>query len=370
MSNCSLINRQYNGIFQITSTDSFAGFSTVFFLYVINQIILAKRFNLLPFVHYETTSIGRVVNEEYWTTNNSKIQLNLSSLSYMNSINNFLDFEIVLGNEEERKQNSVIYERALWTDYFEPITIYSPRLFKDCPVSLVKFSKSSARNIVKAVHFHPESIKAYNYGKLNRAYGKESIFQMRLQASQIVESYFRPLAKYLTQRESFRERIGYNNSLILGIHLRGSDKGDGRKKTVGSDYLPYIKSFLEALPPGSGKLFVATDDSRMLSFLHENNISNFYSNNDVLRSDGNEANFNKFKSKLAVVNEHVFQDILMLSTCDYLLHGDSAVSESAIYLNFNLHYRSVNLDMKHETSPFQFKEQVQKQWKMMNLMNS
>jgi len=370
MSNCSLINRQYNGIFQITSTDIFAGFSTVFFFYVINQIMLAKRFNLLPFVHFEAGSLGHVVNEEYWTTNNPKIQLNLSSLSYMNCINNYLDYEIIQGNEQERQQNSVIYEHALWTDYFEPITMYTPSLFKDCPVKLVKFNSFCASHILNAVHCHPESVKAYNYGSHNRKYDKESIFQMRLHASQIVENYIKPLPKYLIQRESFRQQIGANNSLILGIHLRGTDKGDGRKRTDVHDYIPYIASFFNALPPGSGKLFVATDDSRLLSLLHQNNITNVYSHHNVLRSDGDEANFNKFKSKLAVVNEHVYQDILMLSTCDYLLHGDSAVSESVIYLNFNLHYRSVNIDRDDKTSPINFQEQVQKQWELMKFSNS
>jgi len=132
------------------------------------------------------------------------------------------------------------------------------------------------------------------------------------------------------------------------ILLLGTDKvfGGARKKTDFNDYAPYITAFLTALPDGIGKVFVATDDNRLLYTVSDfiNNTQTLYFFNDTWRNDNDHSTFGDFKDKREVLNGQVLNDILMLSSCDYLIHGHSAVSESAIYLNFKLHYRSVNIE--------------------------
>ena len=344
---------------------------SVFFMYVINFIILANKFNLLPFVHFERNLLGPVIHKNYWDLHDKKIHLNLSSFSHMNCISSE-NFEIVEERNNDLINNYMIYEYGLWNDYFEPLSIYSGNLLQDCPVSLVVLSDKCS--IIDNIHFHPSSIKAWNYCgsancKLDRPYDDEGIFQMRLKASLVVRKYFKPLDKYLIQPTRFQQQIRKNskNTIVLGIHLRGTDKGDGRKRTHVSEYLTYTEAFLTALPAGIGKIFVATDDTRLLLYLKNNlsqkNFTDLYSFDDFLRSDSNDATFRKFDN-LTAVNQQVLQDILMLSACDYFIHGESAVSESAIYMNFKLHYRSINVDSEDKIKgSSKLKNMVMRHWK-------
>jgi len=314
--------------------------------------------------------LGPVIHKNYWDLHDKKIQLNLSSFSYMSCIDNE-NFEIV-ENNEILTNNYKIYEYGLWNDYFEPISLYSGDLLQDCPIALVKLSEKCS--IIDNIHFHPSSIKAWNYCsstncKLDRPYDDEGIFQMRLKASLTVQKYFKPLDKYLVQPKRFQQKIRENNknTIVLGIHLRGTDKGDGRKRTHVSEYLTYAEAFLTALPAGIGKIFVATDDTRLLLYVKNNlsqkNFTDLYSFDDFLRSDDNIATFQKFDN-LTAVNQQVFQDILMLSACDYLIHGESAVAESAIFMNFKLHYRSVNVDSHNKVKGLnKLKNMVMRHWK-------
>merc|ERR1712232_1438612 len=57
-------------------------------------------------------------------------------------------------------------------------------------------------------------------------------------------------------------------------------------------------------------------------------------------------------------NSEALVDILAMSKCQFLLHGNSAVSEAAIYLNFDLHHQSVNWEDPDRMSVPQFEQLV------------
>jgi hypothetical protein len=83
------------------------------------------------------------------------------------------------------------------------------------------------------------------------------------------------------------------------ILLLGTDKvfGGARKKTDFNDYAPYITAFLTALPDGIGKVFVATDDNRLLYTVSDfiNNTQTLYFFNDTWRNDNDHSTFGDFK---------------------------------------------------------------------------
>ena len=51
---------QYNGILRISSVDNGAASGTVFFLYVVNHLIYANQHNLMPWIHFDPTTSGKV----------------------------------------------------------------------------------------------------------------------------------------------------------------------------------------------------------------------------------------------------------------------------------------------------------------------
>lgn len=71
----------------------------------------------------------------------------------------------------------------------------------------------------------------------------------------------------------------------------------------------------------------------------------------VYRSPNASAVFALYETHHDATNRQVPVDILALSRCTFLIHGLSAVSEAAIYWNFDLNERSVNLEDKPRDVP-------------------
>jgi hypothetical protein len=59
-------------------------------------------------------------------------------------------------------------------------------------------------------------------------------------------------------------------------------------------------------------------------------------------------------------NTEVLTDVLAMSKCQFLIHGYSAVSELAIYLNLDLHNQSVNLEDPNHMNVEEFGALVQR----------
>lgn len=67
---------------------------------------------------------------------------------------------------------------------------------------------------------------------------------------------------------------------------------------------------------------------------------------NVLRFDGTVGTF-MLTANHHETNTQVLNDIYASSTCSYLLHGFSAVSEAVVCINNKLHNRNINLDADH-----------------------
>jgi hypothetical protein len=171
----------------------------------------------------------------------------------------------------------------------------------------------------------------------------------RKNGSTIVDQYIRPLPVFRSAADELMQRIKSATprpTLVLGVHARGTDKADGRRLIDIGEYVAYANAFLSALPASvAGKIFLATDDIRFSTAFSQSNISQYlFHFNQTKLSSSKVPTFKAYAKTRNVVNAEVLKDIVMLSKCDYLLHGHSTVSESAIYLNFKLHSQSVNIE--------------------------
>ena len=130
--------------------------------------------------------------------------------------------------------------------------------------------------------------------------------------------------------------------------MRGTDKGGGRRKVPPNEYFPYMKKFLEYFP--NGKIFLATDDANYFEELKKEKIP-FQAQMNVTRSGSRKAVFDMKVNKFKIGTE-ILLEILLLSKCDWLLHGASSVAETAIGINLDLHNNSVHLEYKYHQAPF------------------
>lgn len=144
---------------------------------------------------------------------------------------------------------------------------------------------------------------------------------------------------------------------VLGVHLRGTDKGKYLASAASGrpvpprEYEPYVDAFLRSHP--NGTVFVATDSPAFLAEVKTRWLQRwpgapFRWREDILRSEANAA-FDRrgvgggTPPSNARKGEEVLIDALLLARCDWLLHSASGVAEFAIYSNLKLHRRSVHL---------------------------
>ena len=342
---CAEIRRKYDGVLMIIATDRHAGFSTAVFSYVTNHILYANMFNLLPWVYFHPMSTGPIFST---TDNRGSVDLNL-----------LLNSSSEIGCRRQKEPNPPSLSRAitphnatrflpphgLWDDYFYPISAYRPSL--NCPIKIFHIAQ---RCVFPGIHHIADwAVRSWKYHQQDLDVFDESWYRSKRNVgSIIVEKYIRPLPIFRTATEDlyFQMSSTHFAVVILGIHARGTDKAAGRRLIHFEEYLKYATAFLSALPTSvTGKIFLASDDVRFFSEFSKSNISHhIYSFNNTKLSGSKHAPFRVHASSRRIVNAEVLKDIVMLSKCDFLVHGHSTVSESAIYMNFKLHSQSVNIE--------------------------
>lgn len=170
----------------------------------------------------------------------------------------------------------------------------------------------------------------------------EWLLPQRRRASAIVNKYYK-----------FQSSIsGRVNQAItrdcIGLHVRWSDKGISRRKLGLVEFLPLVQAYVRAreATKTSVCIYLATDAQQVVqqvqSIWPETIVSRLLLSGATVRSPNETAVFDMESHHLT--NLEVLRDILELSRCGFLVHGNSAVSESAIYLSSELILQSVNLE--------------------------
>jgi hypothetical protein len=125
------------------------------------------------------------------------------------------------------------------------------------------------------------------------------------------------------------------------MHMRGLIPS-GPRTPPPNEYKEYAEAFLRVEPQGTIVLF--TDD-----FDYQKEVEDWglgVKIQERIRGrvrDDRKGIYDVYPEMRHELNREVLEDIVLLSQCDFMLHGHSAVSESAIYINFKLHHSSINL---------------------------
>ena len=135
---------------------------------------------------------------------------------------------------------------------------------------------------------------------------------------------------------------------VLGIHMRGTDKGSAKlspelmRIIKPREYFPYIDEYIHK--HSNCKIFVATEQQQFLRQMTSRYGERILSY-EAIRTTGLRNPFHLHGSGYRK-GEEVLIDCLLLSRSDYLLKCTSAVGEFAMYFNPNL----ACVDLNHMTN--------------------
>lgn len=295
--------------FWIKGGDPWGGIGTNLFFYPINLILWAESQCMTPWIHF-TSCFGLC---------------------------------------DERMRNS-------WADYFEPVGCPRSDQIVRGDVSTVEISH---KDVWRALQAAPWIAKTWYFGaaddKKSLAFDREWYWTQRCRAAQVVERYFVLKPDVVSRAVSrWREFVPDPSTKVLGMHLRGTDKGGHRHRKVGpSAYLPYARAWLQRF--NNARILLATDDAEMARevFAWPREVAKFVimpnpiSNTSRIIGHG-AANARILKKpvqegKNAAASEALL-DVLLLARSDFLLKPESSFSEASIYWNLGLHNRSIMIE--------------------------
>ena len=244
-------------------------------------------------------------------------------------------------------------DENVWNYYLNPIEPLS----QGCNISISNISILSKKFIFPELHYNVNyTIHAWYYhwyhnNKKNIDYNKyydNFYYKNRIIGYKIVKKYFKYKKNIINNVNKLWIKYFGNNSLfkykILGVHMRGTDKGGHRRKVNANEYMDYMNKFMKYYGYNKTRFFIATDDINYLLFIKNNFNGIWYAQNNIIRSSTKTAIFNLKNISKYEIGKEVIIDILLLSKCDWFIHSASAVSESVFYNNINLHNKSVHLE--------------------------
>lgn len=136
-----------------------------------------------------------------------------------------------------------------------------------------------------------------------------------------------------------------NPEKSMGLHIRHGDKGIEREVQAVSRFLPYVEVFID---DGGGSIYLATDSALVIEEIMrdwpEKITSHIVRQPSVEGLTRNETASFDIGISIHQSNVEALTDVLALSKCTYLVHGLSAFTEAAFFLNPELQKRALNLD--------------------------
>jgi len=256
--------------------------------------------------------------------------------------------------------NRKYYDPALgentWNYWFEPVDNQDSITLCENSEKKEYFSNNTE---LYNWYFRSSTFKMYYYmwgeteHKDRSAYDEEWYRTQRKRRHVILKDYVHIKKDIQEEIDRKWDLMFQKDDFVLGIHMRGTDKGFGRRKVFPEEYFSYIKQFLRYFP--NGKIFVATDDAKYFETLKKEGIQ--FESQEVIRSSNRTAVFDLDVPKYQIGTE-ILNDIVLLSKCDWIIHSASSVADAAISLNFDLHEKSVHLEYtKNRQVPFWFKQE-------------
>lgn len=346
----------YDGILHISQGDGEGAAGTIFFLFVVNQLLYARQYNLIPWVHLsnyshhvydpvvhgalapQTIVVNGILQPTWLHYPDPLAQRNIGipgppPVDPLGSLTHYT----VSGN-------------GVWNTYFHPVSAFSPADLSCQQLPLVRLSYSQ---IIPGLHLHaPWAVRAWRYGGLPPSLRNDSLSYeawlrpQRHRAHAIVKQYVQ-LLPFIQERA----RKANPSRKCLAVHIRHSDKGNRRKRIPLHKFIPYMEAYWDVVPDGI--VYVATDSSHVLDELQSRPRLQWQANTQ--RSNDTTAVFRMFPHH--TTNLQVLVDIQAMASCQWMLHGLSAVSEAVFYLN--PHVQNVNVEVPKHPNVEVFRRMLQ-----------
>jgi hypothetical protein len=231
----------------------------------------------------------------------------------------------------------------VWDYYFEPVSQYTyadmRRMIDDPkhPLTEAYVTQLSDDDLWYLHEHRPASIFGYPYGFYRIKLESDAAWyrRQRQKAHALVTKYVRVKPHILQKVDRFHAQTMHGHH-VLGIHMRGTDKGTANAsarfmRIVGPDeYVREIDSYSER--NGRCRIFVATDQEQYLRAMKERYGERIISS-DCVRSGTRVNPFQVKDGRGYQKGEEALIDCLLLSRCRFLLVGASHLSETAMYFN-------------------------------------
>lgn len=354
----------YKGILHIQSGDLVGAGGTIFFRYVIAQLIWADKYNFKPWVHFN--NVSAFVYDHYFHGMGS-VTFTMQDGVGVEHIKDSRDVrgKAIYPGPPKQLSNSTAREYhfpgdGVWQHYFEPVSDFDPTS-GDTSCRTKAYVTLDLPLIVPGLHVYaPWAPRGWRYHKIPKYIRKphltlkEWLDPQRHVASKYVAKYIR----FNAHMQELARQTHPKPELSIGLHIRWSDKADGRSLVQVDAFLPYVTTFVQQ---GGEEIFLATDSDKVLKAIelewpHNIQTKIRRQSRTVLSKD--ETAVFKLGFSQHRTNTEVLTDILALSKCTFMLHGLSAVSESAMYLNPDLIDQSVNLEDPNHMTVLEFEALV------------
>ena len=234
----------------------------------------------------------------------------------------------------------------MWDYYFEPVAEYT---YSDIQALIVDPKHPvTEKNLVHLddddlSYLHggnPDSIYNYPYGYYTDLEENPDDWyaQQRHKAQILIEKYIRVRKELVAEVDAFVENK-FKDHRVLGLHIRGTDKGCASEarhisKIIPPEkYFPHIDEYIQQHP--GAKIFLATDQAQYVEQMQAKYASRILSQSTIL-SDSQVNSFQKQDGNNYEKGKEVLLDCLILSRCHQLLKCASAVGEYAHYFNADL----------------------------------
>ncbi|CAB9496255.1 glycosyltransferase family 15 protein [Seminavis robusta] len=386
----------YDGIYHIQSGDVGGAAATIFFQFVLAQLIYAEQHNLKPWVFFNNIS-HHVYDQRIHNQTGTKITLQFQMKQGMKVYHHqdkrlrraaYPGKPFLPQGQEEQQLHSHLFQftgDGVWQNYFLPVSDFDPNTTVDPSCQGKPLVTMDIWSITPGLHIYaPWTPRMWRYHVLpdymqqRHLTLREWLTPQRIRAHAMTQKYIQVQPNLWKMADSLlQKKENNNNAPCLGLHIRWSDKGGGRRIIQVQEFLPYIQQFVTLQQHQQQQtdkdtcccIMLATDSTKVLDEIQKRwplSIRQHlrFQGAHVLRSsdetpvfemtttadnDNDKDNNNKQQRPAALVSHHrtnteVLVDILALSRCDFLIHGHSAVSDAAMYLNDKLIYQSVNLE--------------------------
>ncbi len=349
----------FDGILHISQGDSEGAAGTIFFLFVLNQLMYAQKYNLIPWVHLTNASHHIYDFAVHGSMRPQTIVVNgILQPTWLRHPDSLAQKALGYPGPPPPKPlvgsltHYTISGNGVWNNYFAPVSQYSPT---DPSCQQLPLIRLSYAQIIPGLHLHcPWAIRAWRYGGLppslrNDTVSYEEWFRPQRRRGRAVVQKFVKLLPPIHKLA----RNANPSPHCLAVHIRHSDKANRRKRIPIQIFVPYMEEYWEQVPEGT--VYLATDSSHVVQALQSR--PRLHWQNHIKRSNDTTAIFRQFPHH--ETNMQVLVDIQAMAYCQYLLHGFSAVSEAVMYLNPAL--QNVNLEVPKPVSRKVFRKLLQEQ---------